>query len=83
MFAQRRRVLHVKFIERHDPIDRPATRDVADRVDQILQRNFRRRDENLLDGLARPIRLRSFSTVTSSTRQPSSLQARINSCPFS
>ncbi len=57
MLANRRNVLQVKFIQRHNAVDLPAARRITHRVQQILQRQLFRHEKHFVDGFTRPIPL--------------------------
>ena len=49
--------LDVEVVERHDPIDLPGARDMADALHKVVAADVSRDVEELGDGLARPVRL--------------------------
>ena len=55
VLAQQGRGLHVEVVERHDAIHLPGPGDVADALQQVIPRDVARDEEELLDGLARPL----------------------------
>ena len=57
VLAQQGRRLDVEVVERHDAIDLPRARDVADALQQVLAPDVARDVEELLDRLARPLRI--------------------------
>ena len=60
MFAEGGDIFHVEFVEGDDAVDGLAAGHVADRVDQVLEREFFGHEEHFVDGVARPVAVAEF-----------------------
>ena len=83
VFAQCRGIFDIEFVERHDAVDGLPASEVAYGIDDGRTGNSSGMKNNSSMASRGQSPSRSFSTVSSSTRQPMFLQVRRNSWPFS
>jgi hypothetical protein len=55
VLAERRDVLHVKFVQRYDAVDGLRAGQIANRIDDVLEREFFRHKEDVVQRCARPV----------------------------
>ena len=60
MLAQRGNIFHVEFVQRHDAVDGLRPGDVADGINQALQRKLFRHGKDSVQAVARPVGVFEF-----------------------